>query len=180
LYPSDKISHSRREEFAERCLPASPDANGGVFYLHQHSQFGNACGTIACVHSVLNNPDSISLSDGSPLQVFRDSNASLDADSLGWALADATSVHEASEESASGGQTETPDRDDHVDNHFITFVMHGGRLLELDGTQAGPIDHGSVDPSVFLPLVATIVQEQFMARDPTNLNFNLTALCKFD
>ena len=34
----------------------------------------------------------------------------MDADALGWALADTTEVHEASEESAAGGQTETPDR----------------------------------------------------------------------
>jgi hypothetical protein len=38
--------------------------------------------------------------------------------------------------------------------------------------------HGATTAETFLLDVAKVVQEQFMARDPENVNFNLVALCK--
>jgi hypothetical protein len=43
---------------------------------------------------------------------------------------------------------------------------------------ASPVCHGATTAETFLLDVAKVVQEQFMARDPENVNFNLVALCK--
>eukprot|EP01062_Namystynia_karyoxenos_P016825 TRINITY_DN16201_c0_g1_i1.p2 TRINITY_DN16201_c0_g1~~TRINITY_DN16201_c0_g1_i1.p2 ORF type:complete len:260 (+),score=83.75 TRINITY_DN16201_c0_g1_i1:100-780(+) len=171
LYPS-KIGKPRRTEYKDKCLG---DGKHPAFYLTQHSEFGNACGTIAVVHTVANT--GVPCSDASPIKKFIDANKGQGSDAIGHALCQASDIHEASEGSAQGGQTQTPGHDDDVDNHFICFVHVGGRLLELDGCMAGPIDHGEVTQETFLPRVAKVVKEDFMARDPSNVNFNLTAFC---
>ena len=61
-----------------------------------------------------------------------------------------------------------------VDNHFICFTSVGGRLLELDGCMAGPVDHGAT--CNLLSDAANIIKKDFMARDPTNLNFSLCVM----
>eukprot|EP01065_Artemidia_motanka_P053454 TRINITY_DN9917_c0_g1_i1.p1 TRINITY_DN9917_c0_g1~~TRINITY_DN9917_c0_g1_i1.p1 ORF type:complete len:234 (+),score=68.17 TRINITY_DN9917_c0_g1_i1:60-761(+) len=173
LYPSDGVSRPRREQYKEKCLP---DGKHGAFYLTQHSEFGNACGTIAMVHTVANT--GVEMDDASPLKRFIDANKGRGASDVGYALTEMKEVHEASETSAQGGQTATPDRHDKVDNHFICFVNSGGRLLELDGCMAGVIDHGETSQESFVSQAARIVKEDFMARVPGNLNFNLTAFVR--
>jgi hypothetical protein len=37
------------------------------------------------------------------------------------------------------GQTQCPDEDADVKFHFIAFIQHNKRLIELDGMKAGPI-----------------------------------------
>ena len=52
LYPSDKISAVRRADMASRVAdqPAPPPE---LFFVQQHDGIGNACGTIAVLHSCL-------------------------------------------------------------------------------------------------------------------------------
>lgn len=173
LFPSEKISKPRRSDMAPKCLG---DGKHGCFYLTQHSEFGNACGTIAMVHTVSNT--GAPLADASVLKAFVAANQGKGASATGYALCDATPIHEASEGSAQGGQTQCPGRDDKVDNHFICFVNVAGRLMELDGCMAGPIDHGATTPESFVLDAAKVIREDFMARDPENLNFNVTAFCQ--
>lgn len=142
------------------------------------TKFGNACGTIACVHAVANLP-TVSFKEDSPLQDFIAKNRGLPAQEVGVALAEEGAIHEASEQSASdSAQTATPSRDDHVDGHFICFVAVDGHLLELDGMMPGPIDHGETSVATFVQDAAVVIKEQFMALDPGNVNFNVTALCQ--
>ena len=60
---------------------------------------------------------------------------------------------------------------------------HGSRrLLELDGTKGGPVDHGSVqwnegEPDV-LGATAAVVRTRYMEVDPGSIEFSLMALCK--
>mmetsp|Transcript_18234 Transcript_18234/g.35820 ORF Transcript_18234/g.35820 Transcript_18234/m.35820 type:complete len:247 (-) Transcript_18234:58-798(-) len=173
LFPSTKINKIRREQLKGKCI--MDPAEKGIFYLHQLPQFGNACGTIACVHATANVP-SIAFSKDSPLGAFIEENRGLDPDTIGHNLADTVSIHEASEHSASSGTTETPDRNDDVEGHFISFVFMDGRLIELDGMMPGPIDHGETTQENFTKNVADIIKNQFMALDPDSVNFNVTAL----
>ena len=49
---------------------------------------------------------------------------------------------------ASEGQTAV--EEGKVSHHFICFIQHGESLWELDGTKAGPIDHGPLGSSSLL------------------------------
>uniref|UniRef100_A0A7S2R989 UCH catalytic domain-containing protein n=1 Tax=Rhizochromulina marina TaxID=1034831 RepID=A0A7S2R989_9STRA len=84
------------------------------------------------------------------------------------------------------GETEGAGTDDAQDQHFICFINFEGNLMELDGRTfdaegvAFPFNHGATTPETFLSDAAKVIREDFMARDPENVNFNVTALCKLD
>mmetsp|Transcript_5980 Transcript_5980/g.10670 ORF Transcript_5980/g.10670 Transcript_5980/m.10670 type:complete len:241 (+) Transcript_5980:92-814(+) len=176
LFPCDNITAPRRAEWKEKAM-LEPE-NKDVFYLKQLDQFGNACGTIACVHAVANAPG-VSFTKESALHDFIIKNKGLEAEKIGFNLANEPSVQEASDQSASDetAQTETPDRDDIVNHHFVSFTYKDGRLIELDGRMEGPLDHGPSSAETFLSDAAKVIREQFMALDPENVGFNVTALC---
>ena len=92
---------------------------------------GNACGTIALIHSVANNLDTIELAKESILQSFIKATQEMDADQRAAKLETDVGLSTAHEESAAEGQTEAPDRDDKVDLHFIAFVAKNGSLYQL-------------------------------------------------
>lgn len=48
-------------------------------------------------------------------------------------------------ETASSGQTATPNLEVEVDLHFVTFVNHKGYLVELDGRRPSPVNHGKIE-----------------------------------
>ena len=66
---------------------------------------------------------------------------------------------------------------------MFTFVPFAGQLYELDGRTfdeqgvAFPVCHGPTSDATFLLDAAKVIREEFMARDPTSINFNVTALC---
>ncbi len=93
-------------------------------------------------------------------------------------LAHTEAIHEASETEAASeaAQTEAPDREDDVGAHFVAFIHIKGRLVEFDGTLPGPIDHGPCTAEGFLSTTAAVIRDEFMALNPENLNFNVTAL----
>jgi len=88
-------------------------------------------------------------------------------------------------ETASTGQTAPPE-DLNVDLHFTCFVEapdasvrtsasgeYSKRLIELDGSRDGPMDHGPVDD--FLKGVAKVVKEDYMGSSES-LEFTLMYL----
>merc|ERR1711974_74385 len=98
---------------------------------------------------------------------------------MGQLLA-AKDIQEQADEAADddAAQTETPERNDSVDAHFICFSHADGEVYELDGRKAFPINHGKFLEGGFMTTVAKIVKEKFMDLDPQNVNFNLCALVK--
>ncbi|ETO31397.1 hypothetical protein RFI_05723 [Reticulomyxa filosa] len=155
------------------------EANGQVldnslFYLYQHDNIGNACGTIAMIHCLSN---SVPLSDG-PLSTFTKSTKDMNWIDRGWALLKAKDIQEVSDETAASeaNQTDTPERTDDTDGHFIAFVQKSGMLFELDGRKKFPINHGETSEETFLHDVVKVVKEKFMALEPNNVNFNLMTL----
>ena len=103
----------------------SPD----VYFMKQ--TVGNACGTIALIHSVANNLDTIELAKESILQSFIKATQEMDADQRAAKLETDVGLSTAHEESAAEGQTEAPDRDYKLDLHFIAFVAKNGSLYQL-------------------------------------------------
>ena len=176
LFPcTDNIYAARRKQQPSLTAPSTASP---LLFLQQHSEFGNACGTIAAIHAIANTCKSASSS--SPIGSFAKANAGLPAAAVGHSLlsnADLKSSSDATAQS-SAAQTACPARDGApLDHHFAAFVTHDSRCFELDGTKPYPVDHGPVSPASFLADVASIVRTQFMAHDPDCIEFSLIALC---
>jgi hypothetical protein len=94
-------------------------------------------------------------------------------------------VQEISDATAAAGETAGAGTDDAQDQHFVCFVHVGGTLYELDGCvrdESGlsfPLAHGPTTAESFLHDAAQVIKA-IMARDPTSVSFNVTALCKLD
>jgi ubiquitin carboxyl-terminal hydrolase L3 len=101
-------------------------------------------------------------------------------------LASTKELQEMSDATAAAGETEGAGTDDANDSHFICFLHFKGKLYELDGRTwdesgaAFPVVHGDTTPENWLADAAKVIREDFMARDPENVNFNVTALCKLE
>ncbi|KAH8067870.1 thiol-dependent ubiquitin-specific protease [Aureococcus anophagefferens] len=166
------------------------DSEAGLFFTQQLDGCGNACGTIACMHALGNAAaaaaGAFALDDGSLLGRFVAETAGSSAPDRGAALVAASYMHEASNATACAGATEGAGTEDHGNRHFICFVEHGGRLFELDGRtldgagRAFPVDHGPTTPESLVEDAAKVIRDDFMARDPESLDFNVVALCKGD
>lgn len=172
LYPlSDKAvaaSLQQEKQIESEGQHVSPD----VIFMKQ--TIGNACGTVALVHSIANNTDSLSLGDG-PLSRFIDSLRSLSVDQRAAAMCQFDELSAAHESACQQGQTEAPAREIKLDTHFIAFVHSGGHLYELDGRRPFPVNHGPTSPDTLLEDAAVVVRG-FMQRDPDQVNFSVLAL----
>lgn len=178
LFPCTPNQYQARRRQSEALLQrkkaAAAPAKNGVFFLRQHAEFGNACGTIASVHAISNSfwafggmSDEIGggdgrivkSCDGGSLAAFCEAHRRSSPDDRGRALLRAPQLKFASDAAASGeaAQTACPSREGpDLDHHFCAFVLglpdcgdgarggEGARLLELDGTKAAPVDHGPV------------------------------------
>lgn len=189
LYPSGNISRSRRTELrTKRAEGEAPAVPGSLFYVQQHDDIGNACGTIATIHALANGAlaGGFDLEDDSPLKNFMLKTADMDCGERGWTLAGEKALQELSDATAASGETQGAGTDDAQNQHFIAFVLREGRLFELDGRTfdengvAFPVDHGEADPDTFVSKAAAVIRTEFMARDPENMNFNVTALCRLE
>jgi hypothetical protein len=129
--------------------------------------------------------------DQNPLSSFCNKHCNSTADERGRSLLRSEELKFASDVAASApeAQTNLPARDGpDLDHHFAAFVFapllsddgSSGRLLELDGTKKGPIDHGAVDGGVdmFLEKAADTIRQRFMDVDPSSIEFTMMALCK--
>lgn len=143
-----------------------------LFYLRQYVH--NACGTIALVHAVLNNPD-IELTEGSVMKKYLDATRDLSPEERGKVLENDAGFTETHESVANEGQTAAPDINEKVYHHFVAFVHHGGKLYELDGRKNFPVEHGATTPDSLLK-DAIAVCKQYIARDPKEVRFTLMGL----
>ncbi|CAK1550966.1 unnamed protein product [Leptosia nina] len=170
LFPlSDNYEEHRSREESElksKGLQAPKD----VFHLRQ--VLSNVCGTIALVHSVANNTQTIDIEDG-PLKKYLTDAEGLDAAAKGALLENSRAILDAYRDLVSGGNEGSDDTE--PSNHFVTFVQKDGKLFELDGRKAFPIDHGATTSESFLEDAANICRE-FISREPDNIGFNVIAL----
>ncbi|XP_032691201.1 ubiquitin carboxyl-terminal hydrolase isozyme L3 [Odontomachus brunneus] len=171
LYPVT-IKNDKTEEEEEAAKESKSDAPDSVYHMKQC--ISNACGTIALVHSVANNLDTLQLEDGF-LKTFLDETKGLPSAERGERLINAQGIIDTHMESAQEGQTEAPGEDMEVYHHFIAFVHKDGSLYELDGRKPSSINHGSTSSETLLEDAARICKD-YMARDPEEVRFTVVAL----
>merc|ERR1712232_1345531 len=122
------------------------------YYMKQSGTLDNACGIIALMHAVLNNP-SIPLKAGSPLANFRDANTTAEStpESRCAALESSDAIHDFYKtlQTEGAGPLDGQERREDSDGnevvktfHFVAYVRNDkGQLVEYDGTKA---DRGHV------------------------------------
>lgn len=187
LFPITKETDAAaRQEDARRAAEASGgkgDTHSAVppstYFMRQ--TVGNACGTIAMLHSFGNNLGRIGLAEGSFLQRFFAATAGMSPEERGAFLesppSGAPDLEEAHQAAGEKGDTAPPGADDDVDLHFVAFVKSGGQLVELDGRRAGPVAHGLTSDDTLLADTAKVVRQHFMGRSDS-LSFNLIAFSR--
>lgn len=168
IFPWDAATVAARDRAmaARSCAPPP-----GLYYMEQ--RVGEACGTIAVIHAVLNNAERVGLAHG-PLYDFWQQTRGLDKAARGLALARCTAIEELHAHQAQAGQSAPQERTEY---HFICFVCHDGRLYELDGSRPTklPICHGPSAPDTFLHDAAKVIKDSFIATSNT-IAFGVTTL----
>ena len=144
-----------------------------LYYMKQ--TISNACGTVAMIHAVANNLDRIQLKEGSFLQKFIKETKNKTPGERAVALECDDGICTAHDKVAQEGQTSAPNLEDKVDYHYVAFVESKGYLYELDGRKSSAINLGQTTKQNFLLDAARECQE-YMKRDPENLNFVIVAL----
>ncbi|GAA5944490.1 ubiquitin carboxyl-terminal hydrolase [Sporobolomyces koalae] len=143
LFPITPEYEHMRIKQDEKVLEDGVDGVEDIIYFKQ--TIGNACGTFALLHTLANTD--VPLSKGPLTELFeraRDKSPLERAELLSTSD-ELASVHE---ETAQSGQTATPNLEDEVDLHFVTFIEHKQHLIELDGRRNSPINHGPIKQSL--------------------------------
>lgn len=132
-----------------------------IFFAKQ--VINNACATQAILSILLNSrhPD---LTLGPTLTEFKDFCMSFDANMKGLALSNSQvirSVHNSfARQTLFEFDSKLASKDDDV-YHFVGYMPIDGRLYELDGLKAGPIDLGAVpQESDWLDVVRPIIEKR--------------------
>mmetsp|Transcript_3665 Transcript_3665/g.5456 ORF Transcript_3665/g.5456 Transcript_3665/m.5456 type:complete len:287 (-) Transcript_3665:14-874(-) len=174
LFPAGKMYKAKSND-EETPLDDKTAKEKGVFYLKQLVH--NACGSIAVMHCLINNIESVKVKKDSFLAKFIASTKDMDSalergKYLGIAGRD---LRKASQQAATGdtAQTAAPQATAKVEAHFVAFVNVGGEIYELDGCKKGAVSHGEVKGD-FLECTAKVVQDKFISKLPSDeLAFSL-------
>uniref|UniRef100_A0A182YC83 Ubiquitin carboxyl-terminal hydrolase n=1 Tax=Anopheles stephensi TaxID=30069 RepID=A0A182YC83_ANOST len=172
LFPCSKAHEEYRAKEDEELKAKNVEHPKSLFFTRQFVH--NACGTIAVIHAILNNPD-IEIEEGSVLKKYFDGAKDLSPDDRGELLNKNVDLKATHEENAQEGQTATPNINDAVYHHFIAFVEVDGTLYELDGRKNFPVAHGKTTPETLLK-DAVQVCKKFIELDPSEVRFTLLGL----
>lgn len=139
----------------------------------------NACATNAIL-SVLLNCKHTDMSLGSTLTDFKDFCQTFDAYNKGLTLTNASqirSVHNGfSKSTLFELDSKNQAKDDDV-FHFVAYVPIDGRLYELDGLKAGPIDLGAINSEQnWVDVVRPVIESRMQKYSEGEIHFNLMAI----
>jgi len=172
LFPVSEIYETHRKKEDEALSGNPPAIPENLFFMRQYVR--NSCGTMALIHSIFNNLQTIELKDGSVIKMFYDKAKVMTPEERGKLLVQDKEFIDVHQNLAQEGQTAAPPSDSKVEHHFISFVNVGGELFELDGSKNFPISHGATKEETFLNDAARVCKD-FIARDPEG-NYGIMAL----
>jgi ubiquitin carboxyl-terminal hydrolase L5 len=146
-----------------------------IFFAKQ--VINNACATQAIL-SVLMNIQEQEVTLGPTLQDLKEFCASFDAGMKGLTLSNSDqirNVHNSfSRQTLFEFDSKKAEKDDDV-FHFVSFLPIEGRIYELDGLKAGPIDHGAAG-SDWTEAVRPIIEARMQKYTAGEIHFNLMAI----
>ncbi len=148
------------------------DTHFNVYFMKQTIE--NACGTIALLHILANEPDLTV--PNSFLHNFVDNTRGLDPNGRAKSLETNERVRELHAKYSILGQSEAPEPSEVVNLHFVAFVQVNGLLFELDGRKEGPVYHGPICGN-FFKTCSSIIQRVFIDKQ-VNVLFNALALVR--
>lgn len=183
LFPCSAGIYRYRREEEDRVRSQGQHVNDDVYFLSQHSESGNSCGTVAAIHAIVNSRQTFELKAGGPLDRLMGKGANMSPDERGRVLLSMHDLRERSDTAAedASAQTRCPPRDGpDLEHHFAAFVRSpAGRLVELDGTKPWPVDHGEVSQEDFVRTVGEVITANFVGKDESaSIEFSAMALAR--
>ena len=146
-----------------------------IFFARQ--VINNACATQAIMSVLMNISDS-NVTLGNTLTEFKEFCGALDPETKGLALSNSDqirSVHNSfARQNLFEFDSKKADKDDDV-FHFVSYVPINGRIYELDGLKAGPIDHGPAGDD-WTDAVRPVIEARMMRYQQGEIHFNLMAV----
>jgi len=147
-----------------------------LFFAQQVIQ--NACATQALLNILLNCEG---LELGEELSQFKSFTTGLDPETCGMTIGNSDTirtVHNSFARQQVFSMSQPAGKDDDA-FHFVGYVPFNGRLYELDGLQAAPIDHGAIPEGTEWTAKATeIIQARIAEYSASEIKFNLCAIVK--
>jgi len=172
LYPLTEKQTSNTQDD----IVATSEMQDKIWFTKQ--RIGNACGTIGLLHSLLNAPEPRVFQKNSWLENFmKDCPITLDPIAKAERLEQDSDIERMHDEATSSeaNATDRGNSEEEVLTHFIALVNVDNKLYELDGRKKGPIYHGPTNQASLLRDACDVVKK-FMAKDPTEMRFTMTAL----
>ncbi|GLB37083.1 putative ubiquitin carboxyl-terminal hydrolase [Lyophyllum shimeji] len=167
VFPYSEARGRRVAEDERLAKEGGPRIDENVFWMKQ--TIPDACGAMALIHSLANTD--ITLTPDSPLRVFLDDCRNKPVPERSKLLEDSPAFAEIHASVSGAGQSAVPAG--HPDQGYCAFISAPGegstarRVIELDGTRAGPVDRGECTD--LLGDVARIVKEEFMDKNSSVL-----------
>ncbi|KIM74816.1 hypothetical protein PILCRDRAFT_827874 [Piloderma croceum F 1598] len=190
VFPYGEARDRRRAEDERIAKEGGPNVDETVFWAKQ--TVPGACGTMALIHGLANSD--VTLAPESPLRKFIDECKDKSSFDRGKHLGNSPLLRDIHASLAREGQSAPPLRDN-VDQAYTCFVVAPSppgavseaasnsdadatnstpqRIVELDGTRAGPVDRGVCTDLV--DDVARIVKEDFI-KNSNSVKFSLMYL----
>jgi len=134
---------------------------------------GNACGTIAVLHTIFNSLDQFDVVEGSWLHEFIAKSMDMSPQERARFIEFDNSVKRIHENAAMDDSTPIIEED--MNNHFIAFVPFEGKVWELDGRKPQPICHGPY--SDFLVQATDVIQREFIPHVDDIMRTSMIAFC---
>ncbi|KEG13409.1 ubiquitin carboxyl-terminal hydrolase [Trypanosoma grayi] len=158
-------------------------------FFFSKQTIGNACGTMAILHALLNNLDYLGeVEKDSPFEIllnrFKDAEGQKTTterrettpERLAKLIESDDLLDRVHRMASTEGVTENQSIDADIDLHFVCFVRVNGRCVELDGRKPFPLLHGAcTDDESFANAAAEAIRLK-MKQDPESLRFNIIAL----
>ncbi|KAI5701993.1 hypothetical protein M8J76_004411 [Diaphorina citri] len=148
-----------------------------IFFAKQ--VVNNACATQAILSILLNNSDP-EVKLGSVLTEFKDFCQSFDPTMKGYALSNSQpirTVHNSfARQTLFEFDSKAASKDDDL-YHFVSYVPINGRVYELDGLKAGPVDLGAIPSGKdWLDVAQPLISQRIKKYSSEEIRFNLLAV----